>query len=121
MTAATRADLVALLRAAIAASWVVYDLTDAEDATDRRVRRVLAADVADPETGEVLAERGKELTDALRQRLLRAGVAQVRVRMTTSAYARDVMIRDPRTVRRWLAGDSPIPQSVADLLTRGAR
>lgn len=35
-------------------------------------------------------------------------------------YARTVLIRDPRTVRRWLAGDSPIPESVIQYLERHA-
>jgi hypothetical protein len=37
--------------------------------------------------------------------------------LSASAYARDVLTRDPRTVRRWLAGDSPIPRAVLDKLT----
>lgn len=32
-------------------------------------------------------------------------------------YARDVLFRHPRTVHRWLAGESPIPKVVADSLT----
>jgi hypothetical protein len=31
-------------------------------------------------------------------------------------FAVEVLIRDERTVRRWLAGDSPIPAVVADFL-----
>ena len=38
--------------------------------------------------------------------------------MTAATYARSVLIRDPRTVRRWLAGDSPIPAAVLALLAR---
>lgn len=37
--------------------------------------------------------------------------------LSTSIYARKVLIRDPRTVRRWLSGESPIPQSVIDYLS----
>ena len=40
--------------------------------------------------------------------------------LSASAYARDVLVRDPRTVRRWLKGDSPIPQSVVDFLHDGS-
>lgn len=31
-------------------------------------------------------------------------------------YALDVLYRDERTVRRWLAGESPIPKAVARVL-----
>lgn len=31
-------------------------------------------------------------------------------------YARDVLFRHPRTVHRWLAGESPIPAVVANRL-----
>jgi hypothetical protein len=37
--------------------------------------------------------------------------------LTISAFARDVVGRDVRTVRRWLAGD-PIPEAVAAWLNR---
>ena len=36
--------------------------------------------------------------------------------LSARAFARDVLWRDERTVRRWLAGDSPIPAVVADRL-----
>ena len=38
--------------------------------------------------------------------------------LTSSAYARRVLIREPRTCRRWLRGESPIPQAVCDYLER---
>ena len=38
--------------------------------------------------------------------------------LSASAYARTVLIREPRTIRRWLAGDSPIPQSVIAFLNQ---
>ncbi|HAM42009.1 MAG TPA: hypothetical protein DDX89_02285 [Candidatus Omnitrophica bacterium] len=47
--------------------------------------------------------------------LLRAAIN--RTGLSASAYARAVLIRDPRTVRRWLSGESPIPQAVLDLIT----
>jgi hypothetical protein len=31
-------------------------------------------------------------------------------------FARDILLRDERTIRRWLAGDSPIPQAVIEWL-----
>jgi hypothetical protein len=36
--------------------------------------------------------------------------------LSARAFARDVLWRDERTVRRWLAGDSPVPAVVADRL-----
>ena len=50
--------------------------------------------------------------------LLRAAIAASG--LTTSGYARNVLIRDPRTVRRWLAGQAPIPQTVRAFLARTA-
>ena len=47
--------------------------------------------------------------------LLRAAIT--RTGLSASEYARSVLIRDPRTVRRWLSGESPIPQAVLDLIT----
>ena len=62
------------------AGYTTLDLRDEEQPTTTRDRHnhVLAFDVADPETGEVLAEAGAELTDTLRKKLLKAGVAQGR-------------------------------------------
>lgn len=36
--------------------------------------------------------------------------------LKTSRFARDVLIREPRTIRRWLTGDSPIPNRVKEWL-----
>jgi hypothetical protein len=36
--------------------------------------------------------------------------------LSARVFARTVLLRDERTVRRWLAGDSPIPQAVTDWL-----
>lgn len=36
--------------------------------------------------------------------------------LSATQYARQILIRNPRTVRRWLAGDSPIPEAVRDFL-----
>jgi hypothetical protein len=33
-------------------------------------------------------------------------------------YAAEVLLRDERTVRRWLAGESPIPEPVIAFLKR---
>ena len=52
-------------------------------------------------------------------RLLREAVAASE--LTASDYAREILIREPRTLRRWLAGDSPIPDAVRDYLDRAQR
>ncbi|HXG69470.1 MAG TPA: hypothetical protein VNJ04_02535 [Gemmatimonadaceae bacterium] len=36
--------------------------------------------------------------------------------LSARAFARGVLLRDERTVRRWLAGDSPIPAAVIAFL-----
>ncbi len=57
------------------------DLRDDEQPTTTRERakQVLAFDVADPETGEVVAEAGAELSDALRKKLIKTSVTKVEV------------------------------------------
>ena len=45
----------------------------------------------------------------LRFAILRSG-------LSARAFARDVLWRDERTVRRWLSGESPVPKVVADRL-----
>lgn len=46
--------------------------------------------------------------------LLRAAIAESG--KSNSAYARDVLIREPRNIRRWLAGDTPLPATVRTFL-----
>jgi hypothetical protein len=46
----------------------------------------------------------------LKERIAQSG-------LSVRQFAIMVMIRDDRTVRRWLAGDSPIPNLVMDFLT----
>src|SRR5919206_512030 len=58
-------------------SWVEFtvDIRDEMDAIERGerpVRRTLAIDVVDQETGEVIAEAGQQLTDALIRKLRKA-------------------------------------------------
>lgn len=38
--------------------------------------------------------------------------------LSNRRFAEDVMVRDERTIRRWLNGQSPIPQAVIDWLER---
>ena len=49
--------------------------------------------------------------DLLRQRIDESGLSARR-------YAMEVLLRDERTVRRWLAGDSPVPDVVLRFLER---
>jgi DNA-directed RNA polymerase subunit beta len=62
-------------------------------------RHVLAFDVADPETGEVLVEAGRELTDPLRKKLRKAGVTRVEVFLTgargESPLIKNTLAKDP--------------------------
>jgi hypothetical protein len=51
-------------------------------------------------------------------RLLREAIA--RSGLSARQYAADVLLRDERTVRRWLAGQSPIPEPVCLFLVRTA-
>ncbi len=48
--------------------------------------------------------------------LIRAAV--VKSGLSHSAFAREIVARDPRQVRRWLSGKHPIPQCVRAFLTR---
>src|SRR5512134_1796447 len=58
------------------AGYSTLDVREEEQPTSTRDRQnhVLAFDAADPETGEVVAEGGAELTDSLRKKLIKAGV-----------------------------------------------
>jgi hypothetical protein len=49
--------------------------------------------------------------DLLRRAIERSG-------LSARAFAREVLLRDERTVRRWLAGDSPIPEAVLAFLRK---
>ncbi|HEU4800420.1 MAG TPA: DNA-directed RNA polymerase subunit beta, partial [Gemmatimonadales bacterium] len=83
------------------AGYSTIDLRDEEQPTSTRDRHnhVLAFDVADPETGEVLAAGGQELTDALRKRLIKAGVLKVEVLLahgrSESPLIKNTLAKDP--------------------------
>ncbi|MEO8227334.1 MAG: DNA-directed RNA polymerase subunit beta, partial [Gemmatimonadota bacterium] len=83
------------------ASYTTLDLRDEEQPTSNRDRHnhVLAFDVADPETGEVVANRGAELTDALRKRLLKGGVQKIEVLLahgrSESPLIKNTLAKDP--------------------------
>ncbi len=82
------------------AGYTSLDLRDEEQPTSNRDRHnhVLAFDVADPD-GEVAAERGAELTDTLRKRLLKAGVVKIEVLLpagrSESPLIKNTLAKDP--------------------------
>ena len=83
------------------AGYTTIDVREEEQPTTTRDRSnyVLAFDAADPETGEVVAEGGSELTDALRKKLIKAGVHKVEVLLPAgrSESRRSSRTRWPRT------------------------
>ncbi|MDP3774138.1 MAG: DNA-directed RNA polymerase subunit beta [Gemmatimonadales bacterium] len=102
-------DLLQALRRAGLASVTVFagytqlNLRDDHDqpttTREREHRQVLAFDVADPSTGEVLAERGKDLSETLRKRLRKAGVTRVDVFLPggrgESPLIKNTLAKDP--------------------------
>ncbi|HEX5386183.1 MAG TPA: DNA-directed RNA polymerase subunit beta [Gemmatimonadales bacterium] len=88
-------------RVTVFAGYTAIDLRDEEQPTTTRDRHnhVLAFAVADPGTGEVLAEAGAELTDALRKRLLKEGVHKVEVLLppgrSESPLIKNTLAKDP--------------------------
>jgi len=83
------------------AGYTTLDLREEEQPTTTRDRHtwVLAFAVADPETGEVLADAGTELTDELRQRLLEASVSKADVLLppgrAESPLIKNTLVKDP--------------------------
>ena len=84
------------------AGYTTVDLRDDALPTSTRERQgpqVLALDVADPETGEVLAEGGRELSDALKKKLLKAKLTRVEVLLpagrSESPLIKNTLLKDP--------------------------
>src|ERR687886_803538 len=84
------------------ASYMTVDLRDETDAIERGerpVRRTLAIDAVDPETGEVIAEAGQQLTDALIKRLRKADITRVQVFVASgraeSTLIKNTLAKDP--------------------------
>src|SRR6185503_10405483 len=50
---------------------------------EKEDKHILAFDVPDPETGEILAEGGKEITETLKKKLLKAGAFKVDTLLTS--------------------------------------
>src|SRR5690349_14627565 len=84
------------------AGYTSLDLRDEALPTSTRERQgsyVLAFDVADPETGEVVAEGGRELSDTLKKKLLKAAVTKVDVLLpagrSESPLIKNTLLKDP--------------------------
>ncbi len=83
------------------AGYTTLDVREEEQPTSTRDRQnhVLAFDAADPETGEVLAEAGAELTDTLRKKLIKAGLHKVEVLLPAgrleSPLIKNTLAKDP--------------------------
>jgi DNA-directed RNA polymerase subunit beta len=83
------------------AGYTTLDVREEEQPTSTRDRQnhVLAFDAADPSTGEVVAEGGAELTDALRKKLIKAGVHKVEVLLpagrSESPLIKNTLAKDP--------------------------
>jgi DNA-directed RNA polymerase subunit beta len=97
------------------ASYTMIDLRDEMDAIERGERadgrRVIAVDVVDPETGEVLAECGEKLSDQVIKRLRKQEINKVQV-FVTSGRAESMLIKNT------LAKD---PTHAEDLLAASPR
>src|ERR1700694_1813650 len=98
-TAFRRAGITAVK---VFAGYTSLDLReDAQPTTTQQqpAKYVLAFDVADPETGEVLAEAGREVSDTLKKKLLKAGVTKVDVLLppgrSESPLIKNTLAKDP--------------------------
>ncbi len=84
------------------ASYTQVDLRDEQDAIDRgerEVRRTLARDVIDLDTGESVAEKGEVLTDAVIKRIRKADITKVFVFVASgraeSTLIKNTLAKDP--------------------------
>ena len=83
------------------AGYSTLDVREEEQPTTTRDRHnhVLAFDVAEPETGEVLASAGNELTETLRKKLIKAGVHKIEVLLphgrSESPLIKNTLAKDP--------------------------
>jgi DNA-directed RNA polymerase subunit beta len=84
------------------ASYMLIDLRDEVDAIERgerTQRRVLATDVVEADTGEVIAETGQNLTDTLIRKLRKADVTKVNVFVASgraeSTLIKNTLAKDP--------------------------
>ncbi|HMS02115.1 MAG TPA: DNA-directed RNA polymerase subunit beta, partial [Gemmatimonadaceae bacterium] len=84
------------------ASYTRIDLRDEQEAIERgerEVRRTLALDVVDDDTGEVVAETGTLLTDAVIKKIRKAEITKVHVFVPSgraeSTLIRNTLAKDP--------------------------
>src|SRR5437879_2863823 len=91
-----------ITRVKVFAGYTTLDLREEEHPTTTRTtegKHILAFDVADPETGEVVAEGGRELSDTLKKKLLKAGVTKVEVLLpagrSESPLIKNTLLKDP--------------------------
>ena len=91
-----------IARVKVFASYTQVDLRDEQDAIDRgerEVRRTLARDVVDADTGEVVAEKGTVLTDAVIRAIRKADLTKVHVFVPSgraeSTLIKNTLAKDP--------------------------
>src|SRR6266496_1741687 len=91
-----------ITRVKVFAGYTTLDLREDEHPTTTRStegKHILAFDVADPGTGEVLAEAGREVTDTMRKKLLKANVTRVEVLLppgrAESPLIKNTLAKDP--------------------------
>ncbi|MEQ1693688.1 MAG: DNA-directed RNA polymerase subunit beta, partial [Gemmatimonas sp.] len=84
------------------ASYTQIDLRDEQDAIDRGerdVRRTVARDVIDPETGEEVCEKGTVLSDAVIKKIRKADITKVHVFVASgraeSTLIKNTLAKDP--------------------------
>src|SRR5215216_6169613 len=84
------------------ASYMTVDLRDEMDAVERGerpVRRTLAVDVVEADTGEVIADAGQQLTDTLVKKLRKAEITKVQVFVASgraeSTLIKNTLLKDP--------------------------
>src|SRR6266704_238685 len=99
------------------AGYTSLDLRDEAQPTTTRERQgayILAFDVADPETGEVVAEGGRELSDTLKKKLLKAGVTKLDVLLpagrSASPLIKNTLLKDPTHTEAEALEQSYAPQ-----------
>ncbi len=106
---------------------------DAQPTTTQQTpsKYVLAFDVADPDSGEVLAESGREVSEAMKKKLIKAGVIKVDVLLppgrSESPLIKNTLLKDPtHTEAEALAqiytllrpGEAPNIETARDALKR---
>ncbi len=91
-----------ITKVTVFAGYTSLDLRDDAQPTttrDREGKYILAFDVADPETGEVVAEGGREISDTMKKKLLKAGVTKVDVLLppgrSESPLIKNTLLKDP--------------------------